>query len=235
MAISTTSYTAAEVMDRCAVLLNDPAKTDYTYDVLLPFVRMAFDELQDSLVESQSGVATYSYNGTILPKGSNAIWNAESLNTPNYPQHLTEIQEISERLAGSSDPFVPLIRVEYPPNTEPGDRLGFWAWQNQIIKFNVQGCTTDREIQMRYLVNGIISALSPSTSIGIMNAQSYLSYKTAALAAMYIGENKERAEILEAEALKAMDRIENINNKSRQQMMTRHRPFRATWKMRGGY
>ena len=29
--MSTTSLTAGEVMDRSAALLNDPAKTDYTY------------------------------------------------------------------------------------------------------------------------------------------------------------------------------------------------------------
>ena len=235
MPISTTTYTAAEVMDRSAVLLNDPAHTDYTYDVLLPFLRMAVDELQDSLVDAQSGILSYVYDGIILPKGSNTIWQPQSLNTPVYPEHLVEIQEVSERKAGTDDPFIPLTRTDFYTNTAPGGSLGYWSWIGQTIKFNSQGATTDRQIRLKYFVNGIISDIAPSTAIGYLNAQSYLAYKTAAYAAQFIGENTERAAILDTKAETALERIESINNKSKQQIMTRHRPFRASWKMRGGY
>ena len=50
---------------------------------------------------------------------------------------------------------------------------------------------------------------------------------------MFIGENETRAMVLDAQAERAMDRLLGINNKGRQQIMTRHRPFRASWKARG--
>jgi hypothetical protein len=235
MATSTTSYTAGEVMDRSAVLMNDPNKTDYTHVVLLPFLRMAVDELQDNLVDNQDGVMSYDYAGIILPKGSNSIWQPSSLNTPVYPEHLVEIQEVAERTVGSDAAFVPLTKVEYPPDRPATDMLEEWAWNSQIIKFNVRGCTTDRQIRLKYLVNGIISDLTPATSLGYLNAQSFLAYKTAAYAAMFIGENPQRAQVLDGKAEMALERVISINNKGRQQMMTRHRPFRAAFKMRGGF
>ena len=36
---------ASEVMDRVAVLLNDRARTTWTYEVLLPYLQIAWDEL----------------------------------------------------------------------------------------------------------------------------------------------------------------------------------------------
>ena len=47
---------------------------------------------------------------------------------------------------------------------------------------------------------------------------------------MFIGENETRAGILEDKAEKALERITGINNKGKQQMMTRHRPFSASYK-----
>jgi hypothetical protein len=67
----------------------------------------------------------------------------------------------------------------------------------------------------------------------MINSRSYLSYKTAALCAMFIGENESRAKILNDQADEAMERLEGISNKGRQQIMTRHRPFRAAYKSRG--
>jgi hypothetical protein len=52
---------------------------------------------------------------------------------------------------------------------------------------------------------------------------------------MFIGENETRAGILETQAEKAMERLTGINNKGKQQIMTRHRPFRAAYKARGGF
>jgi hypothetical protein len=62
-----------------------------------------------------------------------------------------------------------------------------------------------------------------------------LSYKTAALLSQFIGENESRAQLLNGEAELAVERMASIDNKGRQQMSTRHRPFRASYKARGGF
>jgi hypothetical protein len=108
----------------------------------------------------------------------------------------------------------------------------FWVWEDQQIKFNPNGALTPREIQLQYVRQAISLATNETTIIGTINARSYLSFKTAALCAMFIGENQSRAGILNEQANEALERVTGINNKGRQQIMTRHRPFRASYKMR---
>jgi len=243
MPVSTSSVTAGEIMDRSAILLNDPAKTDYTYAVLGPFLRMALDELTLSLVDSQSSPTiqtstSYPILQMILETTQSALYPEDSVNDPKYPADLVEIQEIGERVAGDIHaPFIPMTRVEFLPRFPRSDRLMYWAWENQVIYFNPFGANTRIELQLRYIrdFNYSISEIDPAAFVGSMNSRSFLAYKTASYASQFIGENTERAQILDAKAERALEMIDSINNKGRQQIMTRHRPFRAAYKMRGGF
>ena len=236
MATLAASVTAGDVMDRAAVLMNDPSQTDYTYAVLTPFLNMALDELSEILQDSQSSPMINSdVTPIILQIGENALYNPSRPSGPYYPYILTEVQEVSERLAGSQDVFVPLRRLEFIETAPPSNMLGYWAWEAQVIKFNPKGATTVREIQLKYIRDASNNIVEPNMIVGPFNSRSFLSYKTAAYAAQFIGENPERASLLDAKAQQAMERLESIANKGRQQIMTRHRPFRANWKMRGGY
>jgi len=233
--MSTTSLTAAQVMDRSAALLNDPAKTDYTYAAQLPYLNMAIDELVESLEESNSSPTNMTSAIISVPVGVNKITPIEHVDTPHYPIDLVEIQSVGERLAGINDVFVPLGRRDFLQSFPPSNTLLYWTWEDQIIKFNPNGAVTSREIQLNYVRQAIAQAISETSIIGTINARSYLSYKTAALCAMFIGENETRAGILEGQAEKALERVTSISNKGRQQIVTRHRPFRSTYKMRGGF
>jgi len=245
MSVNSVSVTAAEVMDRCAVLMNDPAKTDYTYVTLIPFVKIALDDLGQALLENQSAPMVSSWSKIVVPKGHSIVYPhnmapPEIPNAPTYPINLIEIQEIKERIAGqdvSSGPsFILMTRVEFVPYHPPMDRLEHWLWENQTIKFNAWGATTDRELLLRYLGEFVaVDAITPDSIVGGVNARQYLAYKTAAYAAMFIGENPERATVLDSKAEESLERMLSISNKGRQQIMTRHRPFRAAWKMRGGF
>lgn len=236
MATDTTSVTAGEIMDQSAVLLNDPAKTDYTYAVLEPFLRIAYDELVDSQMDTQNQPLNQISDPIIVPVGTNKLHPIHSLNTPHYPGDLAEIQEISERLAGSDGPYIPMKRTEFPGPFPAQERLFYWGWEYERIIFNPNGATSAREIIIKY-IRGLVGNFqtTPSSIVGGTNSRAFLSYKTAALAAMFIGENPERAAILEDHAQKALERHESISNKGRQQIMTRHRPFRAAFKARGGF
>ena len=231
--MSTTSLTAGEVMDRSAALLNDPAKTDYTYLAQLIYLNMAIDELVENLEESNVSPANQTSATITIPIGSYQITPLESATTPHYPVDLVEIQQVSERLSGTTDSFIPLGRREFIQVYPPSNSLLFWCWEDQIIKFNPSGALSEREIQLLYVRKGIALATDDTTVIGTINARSYLSYKTAALCALYVGENQSRFEALEEQAQKALERMEGISNKGRQQFSTRHRPFRAGYKSRG--
>lgn len=233
--MSTTSLTAAEVMDRSANLLNDPAKTDYTYIVQLPYLNMAIDELVESLEESNSSPTNSTSAVIPVPVGVNKITPLEHPDMPHYPIDLIEIQSVGERTMGTQDVFLPLGRRDFLQAFPPNQSLLFWCWEDQIIKFNPSGALSPRDIQLNYVRQAVSQASDHLTVIGTINARSYLSYKTAAFCAMFIGENETRAGVLEVQAEKALERITGINNKGRQQIMTRHRPFRAAYKARGGF
>ena len=237
--MSTSSLTAGEVMDRAASLLNDTAKTDYTYVAQLPYLNMAIDELVESLQESNSSPTNRLSEATIiLPVGSNALVAVESPTSPalfpRYPADLIEIQEICERTAGTQDSFIRMGRKEWIEPFPPNNSLLVWSWLSQIIKFNPRGALTTREILLKYVAGALNTATDENTILHILNARSYLSYKTAAFCAFFIGENESRAKVLDDLATDALDRLIGINNKGRQQFMTRHRPFRAAYKARGG-
>ena len=233
--MSTTSLTAGEVMDRSAALLNDPAKTDYTYLAQLPYLNMAIDELVELLEESNASPTNQTSVAITLPVGANKITPIEHIDAPHYPIDLVEIQEVFERAAGSNEGYLKLNRREFVSEFPIGNSLMFWAWEDQIIKFNPAGTFGPREVQLRYVGKTIAQAANELSVIGAINSRSYLSYKTAALCAQFIGENESRAAVLNAEAERASERMTGISNKGKQQMMTRHRPFRASYKSYGGY
>ena len=233
--MSTTNLTAGEVMDRSAALMNDPQKTDYTYAAQLPYLNMAIDELVENLEESNSSPTNMTSPPIVVPVGSYKITPPEHVDLPHYPSDLVEVQGIGERASGSGDPFIPLARRDFLQAFPISQSLIFWHWEDQIIKFNPSGALGPREIQIQYVRGALSLATSEFTVIGLINARSYLSYKTAALCSFYIGENPARAEGLNDQAENALERLNGINNKGRQQIMTRHRPFRAAYKARGGF
>lgn len=233
--MSTTSLTAAEVMDRAAALMNDPAKTDYTYAAQLPYLKMAIDELVESLEESNASPTNQTSAAITISIGTNKLSPIESLTPPYYPDDLVEIQGVGERASGTEDAFLPLTRKEFLQEFPASSSLLYWCWENQYIKFNPNGATGEREIQLQYIRAGITQPTSELSVIGAINSRSFLAYKTAALCSQFIGENETRAGILAGEAEKALERLTGINNKGKQQIMTRHRPFRAAYKSRGGY
>lgn len=230
---STTSLTAGEVMDRSAALLNDPSKTDYTYVAQLPYLNMAIDELQEMLEEANSSPTSLTSPPIVVTIGVNKLTPTEDAATPHYPFDLIEIQEVSERATGSNDSFVPLGRRDFVKAFPVSNSLLFWAWEDQYIKFNPNGASSSREVQLKYVRQPIQMAANENSVIGTIGVRSYLSYKTAGLCAMFIGENPSRAEALEAKAEGAIDRRIGIDNKGRQQMVTRRRPFRGAYKRRG--
>lgn len=233
--MSTTSLTAGEVMDRSAALMNDPDLTDYTYEAQLPYLNMAIDELIEMMEESNNSPSNKTSDVIEIAVGEYQITPAESATTPHYPEDLVEIQEVRERLSGTTDPFVLMTRRESITEFPATSALVYWTWENQIIKFNPNGATTDRDIQLFYIAKNLTNAENENSIIGMINAKSFLTYKTAALCAQFIGENESRAALLDGKAEKAAERLMNLDNKGRQQMVTRRRPFRASYKARGMY
>lgn len=235
--MATTELTAAQVMDRSASLMNDTPKSTYTYVAQIPYLNMAIDELQEYFelnnvpITNQTSVVIQVNVGVtqINPKVGYPP------NTfPTYPADLVEIQGLYERLKTSNEPFVPMTQREFLPHLLddlPVSSLIYWIWQDQRIKFI--GATTNRDVKLDYIKKIFPDQLVETSSIGIINARSFLYFRTAALCSQFIGENPTRASELNTFAVAALERVTGISVKGKQSIITRRRPFMASYKTRG--
>lgn len=228
-------FTAGSVMDRAASLLNDTARSVYTYDAQLPYLRMAVDELQEEM--QLNNVAVTNVTSQIIPVniGDIAI-NPPTGSPPTYAGDLVQIQQIWERAQDSTDPFLPMVQREFLPHeldNIPLYNLGYWVWNEQIIKFNPSGALTAREVKIDYIADAIATPTDSGSPIGVMNSQSFLQFRTAALCAEFIKRDKEAADALNTNAQMAIDRLVGIDTKGRQSFGSRRRPFRASYRGRG--
>ena len=236
--MSTTSLTAGEVMDKSASLMNDTAKTIYTYVAQLPYLQMALDELQEEfelnnipITDKTSAAVTVTVGTTSI----NPTLGVGAGSAPNYPTDLVEIQQLWERLAGSTDPFIPITkRGDFLPHeldNLPSESLMFWAFTNQRITFI--GALTSRSVKIDYIAALFPDLIASTDTIGIINAKSYLQYRTAGLCSRFIGENPSRADELDKFAQMSIDRSLGISVKGKQDQMTRRRPFMSGYRRRG--
>lgn len=223
-------------MDKAAALMNDALKTVYTYTAQMPYLNMALEELEEHFQLNNVPVTNQTDAFITVTAGTNEILPFDGLGSgpaPNYPQDLVEIQRIYERLAGTTNPFIPLVKRDFLPHALddlPTESLMVWAWEGQKIKF--LGATTDREIKLDYIKTLFPEVTNQAAVLGVINARSFLQYRTAALCTQFIGENASRAEDLNNFAMLALDRVTGIGTKARQSINTRRRPFMASYKRR---
>jgi hypothetical protein len=153
--------------------------------------------------------------------------------TPALPSDLIEIQQISERQNGTAVDYIPMTRREFlPPSVNQIDQLVWWAWMEQAINFI--GALQTVQLMIDYIANKLPTATTTSSPITLINADSYLSLKTASLCAFFLGENKDRSDELDQQAGVQADIFLNISTKGRQAIATRRRPFMASYKRSHG-
>lgn len=217
-----------DILDNSAALLNDRNTALFTYAVQLPYFNIALDELQETMEQNN-----ISFTNSVL---SNIRVNAGQTEVPfsSMPTDLVEIRSLWERSWGSNENFQLMKRTDFlPPYEQLTTALIYWTWQDQKIKFI--GATSDREVRIQYIAKRIPTILTEITQIDLINAKTFLEYRTAALCAQFVGENSERAAQLNGMAQLALDRFLIINTKGRQPIVTRRRPFMASYKIRTGF
>jgi hypothetical protein len=219
-------------MDTSAVLMNDSLKTIYPYSVQLPYFKIAFREFREYLELSSSPVTeTVSSSVITIPAGVTTL----GFNTiPSLPPDLIEIDQAWEVLTGST-PFVPMTRLDFLPHYLEGSSFNqfiYWAWNGQAMQFLPSAQANDIKLDyIRELMN--IEGITQNSIINVINATTFLAYRTAGLLTQYIAFDDARAGILNNDASVSLDRAIGIQSKGRQAIYTRHRPFRAGWKSRG--
>jgi hypothetical protein len=223
-------FQAKEVFDASASLLNDSALSVFTYPVQLPYLNIALDELQETMEQNNISFTNSVKESVVISAGITSIGGGGL--DPTLPVGLVEIRALYERNNGSSENFVQMRQVEFLPNIDVlTAELIWWTWQEQIIKFI--GATGDREVRIEYIKRQLGNMQNEGGMIPILNAKTFLEYRTAGLCALFIGENPERAEQLNGLAVLALDRFLSINTKGKQSFPTRRRPFMAAYRAYG--
>jgi hypothetical protein len=227
--------TAGTVMNAAAALLNDVTRTVYTYAVQLPYLNMALQELQE-LFELNEVPVTDTVSAVIqIDAGVSSVGYAPTppiAATPYLPDDLIEPQILWTRTR-DIDPYVPMNRVDFLPRWMEGteiSQLTDYVWQTQQIKFFP--ANGDNDIKLDYIRNLFTAVTSSASDIAVVNAASFLEYRTAGLLAEFVELNKIRADNLTGFASLAMDRAVGIGTKGRQVIITRRRPFRSSYKRR---
>jgi len=223
---------ASEVMNDSAAFLNDRARSMFTYTVQIPYLNVALSELREIMEQNNVPMTNESAVGIVLTAGLTGIGGPNE--NPALPPDLIEPQELFERSNGTTQDFIPMVKKDFLPNRETLTiSLVYWSWQGQMIKF--LGATGDREIKINYVANAVPRIVTENDPISVINARTFLGYRTAALCARFIGENESRSQELTGNAQVGMDRFLSISTKGRQSIFTRRRPFMASYKVRGGY
>jgi hypothetical protein len=221
---------AADVMLQSAALLNDPSQTVFTNTVLLPFLNMAMEDLQEIFEQNNIPVTNETSAVINVPANTSAIGFSTTI---KLPPDLIEIQRIWERTE-NVDPFVPMTRKEFLNQSLSGQQIAqllYWAWIDEQVRFNPSNGNND--IKLDYIKSIFTTILDPNEPIIPKNTTSYLRYQVAGFSAEFIGENKTRAMDLYALAVGSLDRSLGISIKGRQSISTRRRPFLASYKSRG--
>jgi hypothetical protein len=209
------SYTVGDCITEAQALLNDQAGQLFTSTILLPYFKKAHDELGWRLDLSDVPVLFEAFfEFPDFPPGTTDLLP--------LPADFVEPIELHEKPAGSLDPnYTLIVRVTFLPDLTPDESFNFWSYTANDI--HVIGNTTTRHVRMRYryLIPTITGLSNP---VIVVNAKTYLSSRTAALAAFTIGENPDRASALQADADSALDTLIRMSVKNNQSLRTRRRP-----------
>lgn len=223
---------ASTVMNQSAALLNDPSKTNYTFVVQLPYLKLALQELQE-IFEQNSIPVTKLVSAVIQMNAGQTQILYNGVGVPTLPNDFVEPAQLWER-ERNVDPYVPMTKKDYLPHSLEGvlvSQFIYYVWENQAIK--VLPASRNNDIKIDYVRQLFITVIDENTQINVVNASTFLEYRTAALCAEFIERNKTSADGLNSYAVLGLDRVTGISSKSKQNIMTRRRPFRAGYKRRG--
>lgn len=220
-----------EVFDSVRAFMNDTSGAVYTNVIILPYFKIAYDELRLELEDYSIPIGMATSDGFTVTAGVTCIGGNGG---PALPKDLIEVLEVYERTAGTTNDFVPMARDITLPKTEVrSSYLEVWAWQRQ--KIMLLGATSDVEVKLDYLAE-LPDVNNENTVLEVTNSKIALSARTAALIAMFIEENGERYQACLDTCNNALEKMLNIKIKPQQRIPIRRMPFNARRKMRGsGY
>lgn len=182
----------SEIFAEARGMLNDPTGAIYLDAPMLILMKKVYREMQTKM--SKYGISTAKeLSGAItVPVATRVLADGGLL-----PSDLLYPIELFERLSGSTDNYISMEERGFEPEEDEVDNLRYWVWREDSIKF--LGALTARQVKIRYMA-GLASPTATTSTILILNSQTYLSARLASVAAFVIGSNPTRAKVLQDDA-----------------------------------
>ncbi len=200
------------ISDARNVYLNDQTGR-FTNAILLPYVKMAVGYMETNLEENNVACKSTTLAAINVPVGA--------LELIPLPADFVWPISLKERNAGSTDLYADMIERAWEPQIAQGDRLVYWAWREDRIKF--VGALTNREVLLNYVKSFPI--VNVATDVVYNYARQYLAAKVAALVHEFISQNETLAERCNTQAETNIEQIINIQVKKQQATPVRRKPY----------
>lgn len=212
------AVTAATILTGAKPLLNDPSGIIYSDAALLPLLKKAHRELQQRLTRSGHQTTKEVSAPILVTAGTVRLGDGAGLPTDLlYPVSLKE-----KAVGATNDNYVDMLEQSWEEDRVAQSTLMVWTWREDEIKF--VGATVNREVLIRYRKGAVITSVG--SVISILDCETFLESRTAAIAAAVLGENYSRAEALNTDAEMAYDVLSGTMTKGRQNQPVRRRRTR---------
>jgi len=215
---------AIVALDEARLLLNDVGAKLATNAVLLPFLKKAFRELQQNLVDNGVSTARATSAAITVPAAITGIFFTATPD-PELPPNLLYPIELDEKLVGQDDiNYTRMTESVWPLDLTAEIYRRFWAWNQDEILF--PAATGDTIIRIRYW-GSLPPIADETTNIEITDSETFLGSRTAALAALVIRKDAELASACAGDANQALGILLSTAVKNRQANPVRRRKFRS--------
>lgn len=224
------TYTAGQVAYEVAILLNDVGQVEFTEALALAYIRKVLEELDLTLQENQVAfIQTAISSDTTVPATTSGAPAVITITDMIEPMQVLE-HGVGEDFNAS---FVPMQRRNWFPTEYPNSTLQYWVFNAGILQLFY--CTAPRVVRVHYMRGLATSTTPPSNyAINVPHMRSFIEYRTAALMAAFQGENRTRAEDLNAQAEAAKETGLSNLIKEKQFNPVRRRPYtgqrRSLWR-----
>ena len=199
------------------MLCGDRTQTLYTNAKMLPALKLALRNLQDEMVSA--GISVIKTSQVV----SNTL-NALATVHPNPPNDLIVPLQMWEREDGSTSDldWIMMEEREWDPAEPPSSQLRWWKFEDETIKF--LGATVAKKVRLLYR-KSVANVVSENSPIPLADAESYLSFRTAAICAASLGKNLSLAGSLNGEASNELAKFLNIRVQGAQNLTARMLPY----------
>lgn len=164
-------------------ILNDAAGDYWNFNLLLPFLRLAYEDLSEKVNLNQFRIVRQETTILSIPAQTTVIGFGTF---PSLPANLNNPIYLEERWTGQTAmDWTPMEEREFSVDDIPEDYLNFWWWDGYQLNF--LGSTVNEDIKLIYSAS-LWHPESISDLIQPRDAGRFLKHRTAHYAADSIGD-----------------------------------------------